>query len=240
MSKERRKPTEPKRPFYDEDIYRIKNPFLGMVMAEYPERLVHPSEALERRGQWKDWTQGRPLHVEIGPGKGKFATEYALAHPEAVFLAIENKFKRMYKVAKRFASNGADNAYMLRFDGNFLRHLFAPGEVAHLFLQFPDPWWKKERHKFMRMVTPEFLEMTFEVLKPGGIFDIKTDHRLYFEEILSHVAESPFRLTRETRDLAHSSYAEGNIETIFEEKFRERGLPAYYLRIEKPVKPERP
>lgn len=235
MTKVRSKPLEPKRPYYDEPGYIVGNPYLTRALEEAPDRLVPPSEAVARRGQWKTWTRGRPLHVEIGPGKGRFFQNYSLAHPEFVTLAIEIKFRRIYKVARKLVDVGVTNGYVLRFDANYLTWLFAPGEVDAILLQFPDPWYSKTRHEFMRMVTPEFLEQLAAVLAPGGYFEMKTDHPLYFDEVTELFAASPFTIIRHTRDLHASPWAQGNIETIFEEKFRLRGLPTHYLRVEKPL-----
>jgi tRNA (guanine-N7-)-methyltransferase len=231
----RQKPAEPKRPFYDDPGYRIGNPYLTRALEETEDRLVHPSVAVDRRGAWKEWTQSRPLHVEIGPGKGRFFRDYCLANPECVALAIEIKFQRMYKVSKKIKEAGIENGYMLRFDANYLTSLFASDEVDAIMLQFPDPWYKKARHFHNRMVTESFLAQLFDVLSPGGYFEIKTDHPLYFEEVSQLFYTSPFEIVRHTNDLHNSQWNEGNIETIFEEKFRLRGIKAHYLRAQKPL-----
>ncbi len=234
MAKERQKPTQPRRPFYDEPGYTRCNPYLLRVKEQFPERLVHPCEAMERRGHWDDWCQGRPLHVEIGPGKGRFITEYALANPEVCVLGIEIKFRRVYKVAKRLTQAGATNAFMLRFDANFLPFIFAAGELSKVMVFFPDPWAAKERQRYRRMVDGPFLEALTDLLVSGGRFELKTDHQERFGEYLDDLRNSPLQLLAETRDLAHSSYVEHNIRTIFERKFDERDIPACYMLAEKP------
>jgi len=234
MTKERHKPKEPQRPFYDEDGYRGRvNPYLPRALTQYPERVINPMEGFERKGKWDKWCKGKELHLEIGPGKGKFVTEYSVANPDVLMIAMEMKFRRFYKVAKRLAAAGADNGYAMRFDANYLNFIFAEAELDQLFMYFPDPWWNKKRHYHMRMCTPEFLDVVYKILKPGGAFDIKTDHDIYYRDMLKMIADTPFKITKETTDLHNSEYAKGNIETIFEEKFRERGITANYVRIEK-------
>ena len=234
MVKTCRKPSQPRRPFYDEEGYVRRNPYLLRVLDEYPERLIPPSEAIGRRGRWKEWAEGRPLHVEIGPGKGKFITAYSLAHPDVRVLGIELKFRRLFKTAKRLTEAAAFNCRLIRFDANFLSHLFAPNEVERIFVFFPDPWWKKERQRFRSLITASYLAQVFDILTPGGALEIKTDHPERYEEYCRAVAESAFSLSRSTPDLARSEWATDNIETIFEEKFHQRGITTGYIRAVKP------
>lgn len=233
MTKEKRKPLEPQRPFYDEEGYTGINPYLPRTLQQYPEKVINPLEGINRKGKWNEWSKGKELHLEIGPGKGKFVTEYAVKNPDVNVIAVEMKFRRFYKVAKKLAAAKADNGYVMRFDANYLNFIFDEAELDQLFMFFPDPWWNKKKHYHMRMVTPEFLDVVYKILKPGGAFDIKTDHELYYNHMLDMIGNSPFTITRQSRDLANSEYAADNIETIFEEKFRERGIKAHYVRIEK-------
>ncbi len=234
MPREKIKPPTPKLPFYDEEGYLKRNPYIDRVLHDYPERLVHPSDAVRRKGSWRRWTAGRPLHVEIGPGKGRHIAEYSLAHPEAIVLGIELKFRRFYRIAERLTRTGAKNAFVLRFDANYLDWVFGGEDVSKVMVFFPDPWWNKKKQRYKRLITEEFVRGVHDFLTPGGLLEIKTDHPLRFEEYLELVRESPLSLRRQSRDLVHSPYVEENIETIFETKFREQGLPTHYLQAVKP------
>lgn len=231
--KQKIRPREMARPFYDEPGYLVRNPYAVKIQEDYPARFVQPSAAVTRRGAWNGAGETRPLDVEIGPGKGRFITEYALQNPERRILGIELRFRRLHKVAKRLTEAGADNAWLLRFDGACLRQVFAPGEISRFFIFFPDPWMKKGYQSFRRLIDAEFLEMVHELLAPGGELIYKTDQRFYWENTLELIAASPLTLAASTDNLAESPYAEGNIEDYFEEKFRKRGLPAHYVRAQK-------
>lgn len=229
MAKKKQKPIKPFRPFYDEEGYKKRNPYIDRVILEYPERIIHPTEATKRKGYWRNWSGNRPIFLEIGPGKGRHLVEHALRFPESVMLGVEVKFRRFYKVAKRIAKAQADNAFMIRFDANFLDSLFDEGEIAEVYVLFPDPWWKKERQQFNRLIDEQFIENVHRILQSGGGLIIKTDHAERFKEYVEFVRNSPFILERKTDDLAKSPYDGQNIQTIFETKFRERGLPVHYL-----------
>jgi len=233
MPRERIKPSGPDRPFYDEEGYLLRNPYLPKLLEDFPRRVIHPTQALARKGQWKTWLGGKPLHLEVGPGKGRWFTDYALAHPEAAMLGIEVKFRRVYKIAKRLDYYQVPDAWLLRFDGNYLDWVFGENEVDAMFVHFPDPWWKKERQRYRGMVTPEFIAKAEHFLAPGGHLTLKTDHPERFEMMQEAVRTSSLKILAETTDLAHSPYVKDNIETIFEEKFRLRGIPTCYLLAEK-------
>jgi tRNA (guanine-N7-)-methyltransferase len=62
-----------------------------------------------------------------------------------------------------------------------LPRLFAPGSLAALHVQFPDPWWKKRHHK-RRMLDAEFAAQARALLARGGIVDFRTDVEAYARE----------------------------------------------------------
>src|SRR5690606_38038826 len=55
---------------------------------------------------------------------------------------------------------------------------------------FPDPWWKK-RHAKRRLVDTDFLAMLGWVLRPGGLFILKTDVARYARHVKECVAANP-------------------------------------------------
>ena len=58
---------------------------------------------------------------------------------------------------------------------------FAKGEVAEIWVTFPDPQPKKERR---RLVSPNFVERYRKVWGREGILHLKTDSRLLYQYLL--------------------------------------------------------
>ena len=232
MAKQRRKPPAPLRPFYDEDGYCKTNPYLDRLM-EYERFVVHPLQAIEQKGKWRELAGNRPLFLEIGTGLGHFLTEQAARWPEHFFVGIELKFKRLFKTAKRIEQMGLENIRLLRFDANYPQWLFDPNELDGLFLFFPDPWSKRKRYLYRRMVTEEFVRHMAEILKPGAKVEFKTDHLEYFEETAVFFEAPPFRILRRTHDWQNSEWGEELPQTLFEKTFRQRGIHSRYLQAEK-------
>ncbi len=232
MAKQRQKPPAPLRPFYDEEGYCKTNPYLDRLM-EYERFVVHPLQAMANKGTWSQITENRPLFLEIGTGLGHFLTDQAERHPDRFFLGIELKFKRLFKTLKRIDTMGLENIRLLRFDANYPEWLFDSNELDGLFLFFPDPWSKRKRYRYRRMVTGEFVQKMAGVLKPDAKVEFKTDHLEYFEEALELFGQSPYQLTRQTHDWQNSEWSDDLPQTLFEKNFDKRGIHSRYLQAKK-------
>ena len=120
------------------------------------------------------------------------------------------------------------NLKFLRFDAEYLPDIFAPGEIAHIHLNFSDPW-PKDRHAKRRLTSSRFLGLYDQILTDGGIVEFKTDNQPLFDFSLESVKEFGWTLLMQTRDLHHSEFVEGNVMTEYEAKFSAMGNPIYKL-----------
>jgi len=126
-----------------------------------------------------DWTRvfGReaPLEVEIGSGQGGFALDHSAAHPEVNFVAFEVRRKFARETAEKARARGITNLRCWAADAKVvLPRLFTPGSVQVIHIQFPDPWWKK-RHHGRRLVEDEFSILLYNLLRPDGLLEVRTD-----------------------------------------------------------------
>ena len=170
----------------------------------------------------------KPLHVEVGCGKGNFACGMSVAHPDINFLAIE-KVADVTCVAleKAKASSDTRECDNLRFyigDANSLCELLPEHSVDTLYLNFSDPWPKKG-HAKRRLTYRSFLEIYRKVLKVGGVLKLKTDNVGLFDFSLEEFEAAGLEILMVTRDLHNSEYAEGNVMTEYEKNFSEKGMP---------------
>ena len=120
--------------------------------------------------------KGEWLELEIGPGRGGFLFERARAVPSAGLVGLEVRRKWASIVDARLAKQGfGERARVFAEDAkDALPRLSPDGVVRHIFLHFPDPWWKKKHQKRLVM-GPSFLEQTARLLEPGGELFIQTD-----------------------------------------------------------------
>ncbi|MCE5324963.1 MAG: tRNA (guanosine(46)-N7)-methyltransferase TrmB [Planctomycetaceae bacterium] len=169
----------------------------------------------------------RPVEVEIGCGKGTFLLARAKARPEVNFVGLE--YARAYALycADRFRRAGLENVRMLAADaGAFFKLALGEACVQRVHIYFPDPWPKRKHHR-RRLIQPAFIEQVRRVLTAGGLLQIVTDHREYFEQIRRVLAgASGFA----TIDFPSMTDAAGEITgTNFERKYIAQGRPFYSI-----------
>jgi tRNA (guanine-N7-)-methyltransferase len=77
--------------------------------------------------------------------------------------------------------------------GALAPRLLEPGSLRQVYTHFPDPNDRTKFHRH-RVVTPAFLDATYQALAPGGGLSLMADHGVLFEDLLATVeAESRFQ-----------------------------------------------
>ena len=111
---------------------------LSMVF-QYPYGVLR-DKGFAMRGHWHEefFGNGNPITVELGCGKGEYAVGLARRFPERNFIGIDIKGARMWTGAKSAAAEGLRNVAFVRTSIELLEHFFAPGEVAEIWITFPD------------------------------------------------------------------------------------------------------
>ena len=177
---------------------------------------IRQPEAL--RGRWAEaFPAYRELRLELGCGKGRFTCEQALREPETLLLALEKVPDAMVVAMERVTDQGISNVRFLDRDAALLPELFCPGEVARLYINFPDPWPKTKQFK-RRLTAPAFLDLYKALLPAGGEVWFKTDNGPLFDWSLDSFRGCGWTL----RDMP-----EGTPMTDYEAKFTEEGLPIH-------------
>lgn len=194
------------------------------------------------RGKWaRAFEQGqieRPLHIEIGMGKGQFLLELARRNPDINYIGIENYSSVLVHPVRKLealsqAGEPLRNILLLRMNAEYLTDIFAPAEADRIYLNFSDPW-PKERHAKRRLPGRVFLRRYEQVLAPGAHVEFKTDNRSLFDFALEETREAGWILDAFTYDLHQDPVMnEGNIMTEYEERFSAKGNPICKL-IEHP------
>jgi tRNA (guanine-N7-)-methyltransferase len=136
---------------------------------------------------------GRPcrFEVELGVGKGRFLLEWAAAHPEIGLLGVERARSYALLAAGRAARRGLDNVRLMHSTAeDVLFRCLAPGSVDAFHVYFADPWPKKRHHK-RRFFRPGNVARVADLLRPGGLLRVKTDHREYAQVIGAVIAAEP-------------------------------------------------
>jgi tRNA (guanine-N7-)-methyltransferase len=132
-----------------------------------------------------------PLEVELGVGKGRFLLEWGAAHPEIGLLGVERARSYAVLAAGRAVRRGLANVRLVHSTAeDVLFRCLAPGSVDAFHVYFADPWPKKRHHK-RRFFRADNVARLAEVLRPGGLLRVKTDHPEYAAVIAEVLAAEP-------------------------------------------------
>jgi len=183
----------------------------------------------EERPDWPTvFGNSHPLRLEIGFGNGKFLIEMAALDPGQNFIGLDFYHRGIRKVVSRIEKMQLENVRIVYGDAREkIPFIFAPGELAGVYINFPDPWPKK-RHIKRRLIKPAFVTLLGEKLMPGGRLRLATDSEPYAREMLDYLDADPLfhnnagaRAFMETRDDLPV--------TKYENKFLKAGQKIYYL-----------
>ena len=179
---------------------------------------------------------GAEVYLEIGAGKGGFAVKMAQRHTNAAYFAMERVTDCVVLAAEKAKASEPEikNLRFITDTADNLTHLFAPGTVDRIFLNFSDPWSKKGYAK-RRLTHKRYLAVYFNLLRDGGKITFKTDNVGLFDFSLLEFAEIGITPDFVTRDLHNSARAADNIMTEYETAFSEEGMAINMVEVTKPV-----
>ncbi len=178
------------------------------------------------KGKWSEvFDNDKPIHIEIGCGKGSFVCGMAEKYPDVNFVAIEVVKDVMVIAMERAEPKELSNVRFIIADAANLADYFEKGEISRIYLNFSDPWKKKKQAK-RRLTHKNFLDIYKKVLTPGDFVCFKTDNKNLFEFSLNSFAAEDFKMSDITFDL-HNSDFEDNVMTEYETRFSEQGMPIY-------------
>ncbi len=180
----------------------------------------------------------RPVYLEIGAGKGGFATGMVKQNPDVCYFAMERVTDCVVLASERAQAEGASGSLRFIIDtADNLTKIFAPGTVDRIFLNFSDPWSKKGYAK-RRLTHRRYLAVYMNLLKEGGKLTFKTDNVGLFDFTLEELSACSIPLDKLTRDLHASEWNEGNVVTEYEASFSSQGVPINMLEVTRPDKVE--
>ncbi len=194
--------------------------------------VLREGNSLEMRGQWNEkfFGNNNPIVLELGCGKGEYTVGLAQLFPEKNFVGVDIKGARIWTGAKDSHDKGLKNVAFLRTDIEMILHCFAAGEVAEIWLTFPDPQMKKTTK---RLTATNFIRSYLQFLKADGIIHLKTDSNFMFTYTCEMVKLNQFPVNISTNDLYASDYVNPilSIKTYYEQQWLERGLSIKYIQF---------
>ena len=189
--------------------------------------LLIPDATALRDGFDAFFPEKKPIHLEIGCGKGNFACGMAQKHTDVNFVAMERVADvcciALEKAKASADERACDNLRFLIGDARILADCVPPHSVDCLYLNFSDPW-PKSGHAKRRLTHRGFLEMYRKLLKPNGLLKVKTDNGGLFDFSLEEFEAAGLSVEWMTRDLHATEKQADNVMTEYEKNFSEKGF----------------
>ncbi|HOT96671.1 MAG TPA: tRNA (guanosine(46)-N7)-methyltransferase TrmB [bacterium] len=186
------------------------------------------------RGHWHSdfFHNDRPITLELACGKGDYTLALAQRYPERNFIGIDIKGPRLWVGATRALELGLTNAGFVRASIEQLGEYFAPGEIAVIWITFPDPHPAGGKHK-KRLTSTRFLDLYQLLLQPDGLLHLKTDDEGLYAFTLRILARRKAEVLASTPDL-YSGPSDPDltgIQTAYEQRHIKEGKRIKYIRF---------
>jgi tRNA (guanine-N7-)-methyltransferase len=117
---------------------------------------------------------GRPVEIEVGCAEAQFLFERAEHAPERLYVGLEIREDLVELVNKRARAAGAPVVAVFCQAQLHMTELFPEGSVERVYVNFPDPWFKR-RHHDRRMVDAALADGIAHVLRRDGELFVQTD-----------------------------------------------------------------
>ena len=174
------------------------------VLEEHLERYADAIEV--NAPAWRgDWARAcRPLyacdarysfdavHLDLGCGKGPFLAEMAARHPDTLFIGMDNEPICIAYAAQLICERGLKNAILVPGTAAHLNAIFAPGELAAIYINFPTPFPKK-RDAGKRIITAAHLDLYRPLLASGAAVTLRTDSQPLFDYAVPQFEAAGYR-----------------------------------------------
>ncbi|XP_012587728.1 PREDICTED: tRNA (guanine-N(7)-)-methyltransferase [Condylura cristata] len=166
----------------------------------YPEFFTPPAQAQSHDDPKDESGKGARAQVEfadIGCGYGGLLVKLSPLFPDTLILGLEIRVKVSDYVQDRIRAlraapgGGFQNIACLR--SNAMKHLpnfFHKGQLTKMFFLFPDPHFKRTKHKW-RIISPTLLAEYAYVLRVGGLVYTITDVRELHDWMCTHFEGHP-------------------------------------------------
>ncbi|CAL1608508.1 unnamed protein product [Knipowitschia caucasica] len=160
--------------------------------------------------------------ADIGCGYGGLLVELSTLFPQQLALGMEIRVKvsdyvRDRITALRAAEPGKyQNIACIR--GNAMKYLpnfFTKGQLSKMFFLFPDPHFKKNKHKW-RIISPTLLAEYAYTLRVGGLVYTNTDVEEVHVWMVQHFSQHPLFTRVADHDMADDVIV-GRLGTCTEE-----------------------
>jgi tRNA (guanine-N7-)-methyltransferase len=192
-------------------------------------------EGLPLKGKWHKefFKNDNPIVLELGCGKGEYTVGLAKRYPDKNFIGVDIKGNRIWTGAREAVDSKMNNVAFVRTRIDFIEACFAKDEVSEIWITFPDPQPQKTRER-KRLTNMMFINRYRNVLKKGGVVNLKTDNEPFYDFSREVIKENNLQELDATNDLYANvglrDEALTTIKTHYEKLFSDKGFKICYLK----------
>ena len=209
-----------------------RKPWTEPKLAACPYFIEAPSA---HRGHWRECFErpDRPVHLEIGCGKGVSTVQMAHDNPGVNYIAID-EVRHVLAVSVRntereYEGEPPENLVFSEVDAMRIYDTFSAADgIERIYINFPNPWDERAKHHKRRLTHPRQLFQYREFLAPGGEIWFKTDNDALFTATKRYMGECGFEITYLTDDLHASGFAP-NYVSEHERLYAGQGKAIHFL-----------
>ena len=211
------------------------------------EAIKHFSNVLEyptnMKGKWNDFfANPQKITLELACGKGEYAIGLGKLYHDRNFIGIDIKGNRIWRGAKTALDEGLHHIAFIRSHIDKITDYFADGEVAEIWITFPDPQLRGSRAK-KRLTHPKFLRLYQKILTTHGIIHLKTDSPDLYRFTQMVINLFGFTMLHASNNVYHEMYdnPELQIKTHYESLDIAQSNRVHYLSflLDKPIPAEK-
>jgi len=195
-------------------------------------------DASQYKGKWHEFFgNDRPIHVELGMGKGQFISQMSVRNPEINYIGVDMYDELIRRASEKgrmaWEEKGEEtppNLALLRANIENIDEMFADNELERIYLNFSDPW-PKSKHARRRLTHPRFVEKYMDKLNTLGQIHFKTDSQSLFDFSLNSFADMELVMRNISLNLHKDEPREDLVFTEYETKFYHLGQPIHRVEV---------
>ena len=128
----------------------------------------------EFRGELPVLDEHKPIEIEIGCAEAQFLFERAKTDPTRQYVGLEIREELVHWVNRHARAAGLPLHAVFCQAQLHLPQIFEGHTVDRVYLNFPDPWFKKKHHN-RRMIDDQLAVAIGEVTRPGSEIFMQSD-----------------------------------------------------------------
>ena len=167
-----------------------------------PHLISSGKKSVDLKGKWQtDYFKNQnPLVVELACGRGEYSLAMARKDQQKNYIGVDIKGARIWKGAKMALEENLKNVAFIRCRIEQLAHFIADGEIAEIWITFPDPFPRKSDAK-KRLTSSRFLKLYRQLCKNGSLIHLKTDNLPLFNFSKENIESEGFKLNEVIEDI---------------------------------------